>query len=86
MREYAASRIGRTAIILFLITLIVFSLVYFIGNDVIYLPYPGPNNPDYFQWLKRQTGNDGQFFLVSYFQWLGEILRGDFGPPMIISD
>lgn len=76
MKVYILRQTSRTVLVLFLITLLVFSLVYFWGSDIYWGP---PLTAESFQRLELILGLDGKSFPEAYVSWMGAMLRGDWG-------
>lgn len=79
MIRYLASRVLSSLFVLFMLSLLVFSMVRLIPGDPL-AAFADPSNPDpvALDALRRELGLD-QPFHVQYFVWLGGVLTGDFG-------
>jgi len=77
--RYLAARLGSALLVLFLLSVAVFSMVRLIPGDPV-AAFVDPSNPDPAQIaaLRAELGLD-QPFLTQYVQWIGGALRGDFG-------
>lgn len=79
MIRYLASRLLSSLLVLFLLSIFVFSMVRLIPGDPL-AAFADPSNPDpeALDALRRQLGLD-QPWLTQYVVWLGGVLQGDFG-------
>ena len=78
MTAYAIDRLWRGAVTVWLITLIVFLLLRLGGNPIQYIMAPSMT-PENRERLERIFGFDKPIH-VQYFQFVGNIVRGNFGP------
>jgi len=78
MREYLLKRLLLMVPTLFLVTVIVFLMMHFIPGDVVIQMLEGYAYADTVEALRRELGLDRPMHL-QYLEWMGGILRGDFG-------
>ncbi len=85
MRNYIIKRILYSIIILFFVTLIIYTLIRclpgsYVETMAMQLSVQ-PNSKPYSEWLAQLNASYGldQPILVGYFNWLGDFFRGNFG-------
>ena len=82
MREYAAKRIALFFPTVLLITIIVFVVMRLVPGDPAIAFLEGDSGGEYTQAdlenLRAQFGTDKNLF-IQYFDWVGGLLKGDFG-------
>jgi len=85
MRKYILNRIMVLVPVLFVVSLAVFSLVHLIPGDPIdyMLSQSELANPEMRAEMEKNLGLDKPLYL-QYADWIGKILRGDFGSPSIM--
>lgn len=90
MIRYLAGRVASSIFVLFVLSLLVFSMVRLIPGDPL-ASFADPGNPDpaALDELRRELGLDQPWY-TQYFVWLAGVLRGDFGhsitTPQTVSD
>ena len=78
MTRYIIKRILGAIPVLFIASIIVFSLIHFIPGDPIYLLLPDNATAEQEQAMRVLYGFDKPL-VEQYFMWLGNILKGDLG-------
>jgi len=76
MRTYVINQFTKAIIVFILITLLVFSVVYYLGSEAYWGP---PLSDEGMARLKLILGIDGRPFIVAYGIWLGWFFTGDWG-------
>lgn len=82
MLIFITKRILAAVPVLFIVTLIAFSLVYMIPGDAAVVAAGENASPERIQEVRVQMGLD-QPPVVQYFTWMGNLLRGDLGTSLI---
>ncbi|WP_119696351.1 ABC transporter permease [Microbacterium halotolerans] len=79
MARYALSRLASSLFVLFVLSVLVFSMVRVIPGDPL-AAFADPSNPDpaALDALRHELGLDRPWF-TQYFSWLLGVLQGDFG-------
>lgn len=83
MRQYVVKRLVLAAPILFLVSMMVFSIVRLIPGDAAVMMFAETGNatPERLALFRRQLGLDRPA-LEQYFVWIGQAMRGDLGDSM----
>jgi peptide/nickel transport system permease protein len=76
--KFIIRRLLLTIPILFLVTIMAFSLIHMIPGDPARVILGQEATPEAYEALRKELGLD-QPVLVQYFQWLGKVLQGDLG-------
>jgi peptide/nickel transport system permease protein len=76
--KFVIRRLLLTIPILFLVSLLAFSLIHMIPGDPARVILGEEATPEAYQALREELGLD-QPILVQYFSWLGKVLQGDLG-------
>lgn len=88
MTTYIVRRLIQAAFTLFLVTLIVFLAMHILPGDPIYMLLSADEvntiTEEQLQTLRHEHGLDRPI-IVQYFDWMGGILRGDFGVSIFFS-
>jgi ABC-type dipeptide/oligopeptide/nickel transport system permease component len=78
MGRYVARRLGATVLVLFLVTLISFSIMHMVPGDPAVVMAGVGASADQVQRIREQFGLDAPF-LVRLGRWYAGLLRGDLG-------
>lgn len=78
MIRYLGSRAWQSALLLLLVTFVVFSLLYIVPGDPVRLLLGDTASEDDLVRLREELGFNRPFF-VQYFDFLGGLFQGDFG-------
>lgn len=82
MTSFIIRRLGQTVIVLFFISILVFSLLKIVPGDPV-LAMLGPSAPkEQVEALRLKLGLDRPL-IEQYLTWLGNLLRGDFGMSVV---
>lgn len=73
-----ASRVGGLVIVLFIVSIVVFLLLFLSGGDAAQVLLGDGATPDQVQALRESMGLDRPIVL-QYLSWIGGVLQGDFG-------
>jgi peptide/nickel transport system permease protein len=76
--KFLVRRLLLTIPILFLVTIVAFSLIHMIPGDPARVILGQEATPEAYEALKKELGLD-QPILIQYFSWLGKVLQGDLG-------
>lgn len=83
MGRYVARRLGATILVLFLVTLISFSIMHMVPGDPAVVMAGIGASADQVQRIREQFGLDAPF-LVRLGRWYAGILRGDLGQSILL--
>ena len=83
MGRYVARRLGATVLVLFLVTLISFSIMHMVPGDPAVVMAGVGASADQVQRIREQFGLDAPF-LVRLGRWYGGLLRGDLGQSILL--
>lgn len=75
---YSIKRAGAAAVSLVAASIIIFAFIHLIPGDPIYIRLGDMATPDQVESVRHSLGLD-QPIAVQYLQWVGAVLRGDFG-------
>ena len=78
MLKYIALRLLNLVPVVFLISLIVFSILYFIPGDPATVLLGASGTPEQLEAVRERMGLNKPFH-TRYFYWLGRLLQGDMG-------
>ena len=78
MYAFIAKRILQMVVVLFIVSMAVFSLILLIPGDVATAVLGLDANDADIQIVREKLGLDKPFY-IQYLKWLGNVLRGDFG-------
>lgn len=81
MTGYVIRRLGAAVIVMFVVSLLVFVVTRVLFPDPVQAIMGGANStatPEQLSRMRQELGLD-QPLLVQYFDWIGSVLRGDFG-------
>ena len=84
MRTYVARRIGQGLLVLWLVSLLIFSLVRILPGDavIMQLDQAAAPTPDVLKRARQELGLDRPF-LAQYQTWMGAAVQGDLGRSLI---
>ena len=82
MLIFILKRIVAAIPVLFIVTLIAFSLIYMIPGDAAVVAAGDNATPERIQQVREQMGLDRPA-IVQYFVWMGDLLRGNLGTSLI---
>lgn len=82
MLRFILSRVTQTIIVVFLVSLIAFSLLQFVPGDPARTILGNEASEEQIELLRQELGLD-QPFVVQYWRWLSNAVRGDFGTSLI---
>lgn len=82
MLIFITKRLLAVVPVLFIVTLIAFSLIYMIPGDAAVVAAGENASQERIQQVREQMGLD-QPVIVQYFTWMGNLLRGDLGTSLI---
>ena len=83
MGSYVARRLGATVLVLFLVTLISFSIMHMVPGDPAVVMAGVGASADQVQRIREQFGLDAPF-LVRLGRWYAGLLRGDLGQSILL--
>jgi peptide/nickel transport system permease protein len=83
MGRYVARRLGATVLVLFLVTLISFSIMHMVPGDPAVVMAGVGASADQVQRIREQFGLDAPF-LVRLGRWYAGLLRGDLGQSILL--
>ncbi len=78
MTRFVLSRVGQTAGVLWIVSVILFVLMRLIPGDPVLIMLGDEFTDEAYRQLRAQLGLD-RSLLIQYLVWLGNILRGEFG-------
>jgi len=80
MRDYIIKRVLLMVPVLFLVSLLVFTLIHLVPGDVVMsmVSDSGQFNPEYVEKIRHELGLDKPLY-QQYLDWASGLLRGDFG-------
>ena len=84
MRTYVARRLAQGALVLWLVSLVIFSLVRILPGDavIMQLDQAAAPSPEALKRARQELGLDRPF-LAQYRTWLGGALQGDLGRSLV---
>jgi peptide/nickel transport system permease protein len=78
MSRFILRRVGQAVVVLFIVSILVFSMMRWIPGDPIVVMLGDEYSPEAHQRLEKQLGLD-QPVVVQYLIWIRNMFRGDFG-------